>query len=278
MPNVHWYIQESAESSNLGALQGIIYALQEMGMPVHCEKYVPFGGMDYSFLPTDQPVVALTGISAVQDHQERRQPQRPFAWFDQKKLCCSYYYAMYGEHLVQDRYAFYPLAEVVRLKDMLYRVFGEYNKLFIKPDTNDKAFTGACVKLDLFDSWAKSSDRYGLVNATQLCVVSAPVKIEQEWRLFVADGKVVAGSLYSQNEMLCQEAGYPKEVASFAERMAGIWSPHPVFVMDVASTPRGLKLMEVGSANCAGFYKSDPYPVIRAMAEIADREFRADVQ
>jgi hypothetical protein len=146
-------------------------------------------------------------------------------------------------------------------------------KLFIKPDTNDKAFTGACVKRDLFASWAKSSDRYGLVNPTQLCVVSTPVKIEQEWRLFIADKKVVAGSLYSENNMLCQEGGYSQEVADFAEKMAEVWEPHPVFVMDIASTPRGLKLMEVGSANCAGFYKSNPYPVVEAMAKIAEREF-----
>lgn len=80
------------------------------------------------------------------------------------------------------------------------------------------------------------------------------------------------GALHSENNMLCQEGGYPQEVAAFAEQMANVWEPHPIFVMDVASTPGGLKLMEVGSANCAGFYKSDPYKVIEAMARIAVRE------
>jgi hypothetical protein len=123
----------------------------------------------------------------------------------------------------------------------------------------------------LFGSWAKSSNRYGLVDPTQLCVVSTPVDIKQEWRLFVADGKVVAGSLYSHNGMLCQEPYYPEEVKNFAEQMAKIWSPHPIFVMDIAETSEGLKLCEVGSANCAGFYHSEIRPIIKAMAEIAIR-------
>jgi hypothetical protein len=269
---VHWYIQESSESSNLGSLQSIIYMIQEMGMVVHSEKYVPFGGMDYSFLPVDEPVVALTGISAVQDHQKRGLPHKPFAWFDQKTLCCAHYYAYYGEYLLQKRYGLYPLAEIIRQEDWLYKTFAnERDQVFIKPDTNDKSFTGGVVKRELFGSWAKSSNRYGLVDPTQLCVVSTPVDIKQEWRLFVADGKVVAGSLYSHNGMLCQEPYYPEEVKNFAEQMAKIWSPHPIFVMDIAETSEGLKLCEVGSANCAGFYHSEIRPIIKAMAEIAIR-------
>lgn len=125
---VNWYIQESRDSSNLSLLQSIIYMIQESGMKVYSEKYVPFGGMDYSFLPLDEPVIALTGISAVQDHQERKLSHKPFAWFDQKKLCCAHYYAYYGEHLLQKHYGFYPLAEIVRQENWLYQTFANEKK------------------------------------------------------------------------------------------------------------------------------------------------------
>lgn len=144
--------------------------------------------------------------------------------------------------------------------------------MFIKPDTNDKSFIGGVVKKELFDVWAKSSNRYGLVDQTQLCVVSTPVEIYQEWRLFVANKKVVAGSLYSHKGMLCQEPYYPDEVKTFAEKMAQIWEPHPIYVMDIAETQEGLKLCEIGSANCAGFYKAEIKPIIEAMAKIASME------
>jgi hypothetical protein len=167
----------------------------------------------------------------------------------------------------------YPLAEIIRQCDWLYETYGTENKVFIKPDTNDKAFTGGVVKKDLFLSWANHSNRFGLVNPDQLCVVSTPVKIDQEWRLFIADKKVVAASLYSQFDMLCVEPGCPVEVANFAEKMAEVWNPQPIYVMDIASTPNGLKLIEIGSANCAGFYKCELKPIVEAMAKIAEKNF-----
>lgn len=58
----HWFIEERDNDYDL-ATQNIIYAIQEMGMPLSVRKYVR--DMTYEFLPIDQPVIVIGCINCI---------------------------------------------------------------------------------------------------------------------------------------------------------------------------------------------------------------------
>jgi hypothetical protein len=174
--------------------------------------------------------------------------------------------------LLQRCYGFYPFAELLRLEDFLFQVYGRDGKLFVRPDENSKSFTGEVVSRDRFAAWlalvAEETPGH------ELCVVSRPEAIKAEWRFIVADGEAVAGSQYRAGGGVDVRPSYPPAAARFAERVAAAWSPHPMFCVDVASAAGGdYRLVEIGSVNCAGFYLCDLHAAVAAIHRIAEREW-----
>lgn len=269
-----WYIPEPDQhhdSENAGRL---VFVLKEMGIDVHCDKYIPFGGMDYSFLDPSRPSVLFGFISAVKDYQRRRIKLSPFVWCDFDELKCSNYYAYWGKYIIQQRYAFYPLDEIDRNKDFIYNVFGKDDHVFIRPDDNMKTFTGEVVSREYFNSWHRFTRDYK-AGPNCPCLVSKPEAILKEWRFIIKENKVVTGSQYKDGTVLETKEIYPDSAAAFAEEIANstLWSPHPIYVMDIAKTPDGYRLMEIGSVNVAGLYKCDLRKFANAMNNLAIEEF-----
>lgn len=266
-----WYIQHRENDYDIST-QNTILTIKELGMDVYCEKYIPFGGMQYDFLPTDRPVIFIGSITVVRNGLEQGDKFYPCAWCDWKLLTCQSYYTHWGPFLLQQHYGFYPLNEIKRQKDHLFDIFGKDDKLFIRPDANNKEFTGDVVWKGKFDLWWQS------VTFTEppldiLCVVGRPEIINAEYRLIVADGKVIAGSQYRKEGVIEYKEGFPLEMVEFVEEVVKVWSPHPIFCLDVAETPEGFRVVECGSVNCAGYYHSDLRAIIKSMTEIAEREW-----
>lgn len=251
---IHWLIQQ-ADLRDGDAVQRLSYAVEELGMTAHVVPYVPFGGMDYSFLPKDEPVFAYGSVSMIRDAQARCE-RAPVAYCDWSQLRCSTYYAHYGAHLLQSPYALLPLAEIRRLRTQLFLDLGEDHALFIRPDENDKSFDGQVVYATDFEHFYELAQRSG-ESPEVLCVVARPTRILQEWRVMIGAGEVVTGSQYRRRGSLELIGEVPDEVASYARLLASLWSPHPLFVMDIARTSEGLRLIEIGSVNCAGLYACD---------------------
>lgn len=267
---IQWYIPEPARHHDSDNAQQLVYIAQEMGDEVFCQPYRPFGKMDYSFLDHSKPVVLYGHLAVVKDVQRRRIPLSPFAWCDFDELKCSNYYAFWGGHSVQERYAIFPLAEIVRQRDFIYDTFGLDNCIFIRPDDNMKTFTGEVVHRASFDGWARSAIDYA-AGPNCPCVVSRPEIVEREWRFVIADDKVVTGSQYKTGPFLDVAAGFPDAAAAKAEEIANSaeWQPHTIYVMDIGAVGRKYKLMEVGSVNVAGLYACDLRAFAKAVREQA---------
>lgn len=238
-------------------------------MELHCEKYIRYGEMNWDFLPKDKPVLVHGSIGLIKDILRKGKDLYPCIWCDFEILSCHSYYSYWGEYLLQRKYAFYPLAEIVRLKDYLY---GDDDDLFIRPDANNKEFTGEVIKKKEFDIWWKKIN-YDNTPPTTMCIVAKPEKILAEYRLIMAKGKVVIGSKYRNNNIICYDAYYPKEIEGFAEEVCKKWQPHPIFCLDLAETPDGCKVVECGSVNCAGYYSADLRKIVQAMSDLAEEEY-----
>lgn len=266
---VTFFIESSALDS--GNVNRKIYAAEELGYKIVNANSRPFGATQFDLInDVEGPVVAFGSLGMIRDFQKNNIKQFPFAWCDWKKMCCQTYYAYYGEYITQQKYIFIPFKELPRKKDFLYSTFGEC--IFIRPDENDKCFTGAVVKENMFNTWYTLAQVYSPPPET-LCVVAERKNIEKEWRFIIGDGKVITGTLYCEHGSITMEEGYDNQAAEFAEKVAAIWQPHPIFVMDVALENGKYSVLEIGPVNGAGFYKCDIRSIIKKTAEIAIREY-----
>lgn len=160
-------------------------------------------------------------------------------------------------------------ATVCRFKD----VIPSGPDFFIRPCADLKHFTGRIVKHDEFEEWRENT--LNMDSVSTLCgdtlVSYAPVKtIYNEHRFFVVDRKVVTGSMYRLcNEFVGGSKGSHLSVEpaamEFAQEMVDIWGPHDIFVIDVALTDNGYRVVELNCANAAGFYNSDVSKLVQAI-------------
>src|SRR5262249_54757887 len=123
----------------------MIALLRDLGLRVHAEPYTPLGGTEFEIVDDDCPVVFYGSLNTAEYLRLRRPSWVPLIWFDNDTFSCRSYYAHWGKYLLQGRCGFYPLAELPRLKEDLYGIFAEQGAVFIRPNDNNKSFTGRLV-------------------------------------------------------------------------------------------------------------------------------------
>ena len=192
-------------------------------------------------------------------------------WCDWDRLACTSYYTHWGPWLLTQDYGFYPLAEVRRLRNSLWRRYQDQEGyVYFRPNSNDKIFGGGLFKKELLEPWLLQTEKHLLRNDL-LCLVGYPTPILAEYRLVVAKGRVAAGSQYLLEDRICYKDVFPASARIVAEQAAAAWSPHPVFVLDVAYTINGdCRIIECGSIHTAGLYEADRAAVVRAIANAID--------
>jgi hypothetical protein len=195
----------------------------------------------------------------------------PGAWCDPANLDCTTYFAHFGKFLLNQNYAVMPAVEAVRQEDQLYEVFGKDDEVFARPTGCNKVFTGRCIYKDDF---ASSMSPATFDAATQI-VVAAPQEIGREWRLVVADDRVVAASRYAEQGSKSVEAGCPAAAWAFAEAMLTEvrWRPDPIFMMDIAESGGLSWLVELNGFSCSWLYRGDLGAVVDATRGLAVGEW-----
>lgn len=151
-------------------------------------------------------------------------------------------------------------------------------EFFIRPCEDNKAFTGVVMTPDEFVSWrdgvlAVANDLHGALRPDTLVSIAKLQKIYAEYRFFVVDGELVTWSQYKLGDRVTHSAHVSEEVIMFAYRMVKRWQPARAFVIDVAHTPDGYKIIEYNSLNSAGFYAADCGRLVAAIEAMNfDRE------
>jgi hypothetical protein len=117
------------------------------------------------------------------------------------------------------------------------------------------------------DSVRKIEGFSTLTNDTRVMI--APLQdIFCEYRLFVVDKKIVTGSLYKLRDQVIYNSLIDETVIEFANKMIEKWTPDRAFVLDVAVTSEGHKIVEVNNINSSGFYASDLAKFIMAIEDM----------
>jgi hypothetical protein len=258
---ITWIVEETKYHNDNNVAQRLLYVLEELGCRAVSFKYIPFGGTDWGFLKDiNEPAVFFGSWNVVNDIRARGiQYPEPFIWCDIDCLKCTTYYQKYGSNIVQE------VLRISELRNLDDSVFTDLESVFIRPDDNDKIFNGSLVARQEFGAWKRHTLEFTDARPDTLCIVGKPVSIKKEWRFLIVDGRVVDGSLYKKATHIEIAEGYEEGAAEFAERMANIWAPRPVFIMDIGKIAESYKIVEIGPFNYAGLYRMDLRKVVGAI-------------
>jgi hypothetical protein len=248
--------------------QKIIETLKKLGVKHTVCKF----GKSYDEYIADEPANAdIVFHGSFQFAREIQQKARWTGLFcNLPKLECLYYYPKFGQHLLNSDYVMLPFGELHRRKKWLLESIGKNSSIFLRPSNGYKSFTGKVVTEQNWDKDIKLLGFYDL-EPHELVVAAPPVHIMREWRAIVVSGKVVAASLYRVDKVDVRIIETPREVLDYAERVcvATKYQPDPAWTIDIGETDDGqLKVIEVGSFSCAGFYAADPEPIIKAVGKL----------
>jgi len=157
----------------------------------------------------------------------------------------------YGDNLLS------PSLTVCRFADVQH----DLNVFFIRPCADDKTFSGEVTDWETFYYWRRRvielHDTYTTLDADTMVCYGEPKEIYQECRFFVVDGEVVTGSQYKLGRRVFPKEEVPPFMLEFAQQMVALWQPHRAFALDIADTPEGPKVIEIGCLNSCGFYAID---------------------
>ena len=144
---------------------------------------------------------------------------------------------------------------------------GYQSGLFIRPNSGFKTFAGQTI---MFDNWQHTIDLLEDVSSVvdeTLILVSSLQEITGEFRFVVAGGKVITGSEYRWDNVVDIRIDYPEECLALAQQVAQHdWQVDSAYVVDIALTPAGPRVIEMNSFSCAGLYACDLEKIVKAVS------------
>ena len=258
--------------------QALIASAKKAGLYVIEVKNIPFTNdfVTSDYIPlsneilNDKSVWFHGSIQAAKAAAKSSKWQVHAPW---EELRCLNYIPLLQKRALNWDFIPYNLYSLAEDYPKLYRrlPFVEDETLFIRPDTCDKIFTGGCFSLDDFAERFKLITFYEPPKNTKV-ILSRPQVITSEARFVIIDGEVITGSYYKAGrESLQSEAtddliGIAKEILSFC--LSKGYNPSPSWILDLAESSDGWKILEVGAASCCGLYKCNTDKIIKALCKL----------
>lgn len=265
---MQWVVQKFA-NKDYGKIRSVLLSL---GQDVVDIIYVPtvlkrLEHLDIRGTIGDGPVVVLSnlGVAGLFSREKRFTPG---VWLDLDGFRCSSYYSALSRYILQDDYVMMPVFDIINRSDRVFGYFGG-DRVFIRPDGNDKVFNGQVVFKDNFSEWFYSLG----VGDDTLAVISGYKVVDVEWRVVVVDGVAVGGSQYMVMGEINISSGVPGGVLRFAELVFGLYDLHRVMCVDVGLFNGEYRVVEISSINTSGLYDCDLESIFRGVIRVAVEEF-----
>lgn len=132
---------------------------------------------------------------------------------------------------------------------------------FCRPVEDSKKFTGR-----VFYSWDEFI-AWECRRPAVLCMFAPFLEIYRESRIWIVQDQVVTASTYKEGKRVFYDPLVSEDVLGYTRERALEWSPAPAYVMDIAETPRGLKIVEINNINAAGLYAANVGKLVMALEE-----------
>ncbi|MEM6758687.1 MAG: ATP-grasp domain-containing protein [Pseudomonadota bacterium] len=167
-------------------------------------------------------------------------------------------------------------AIVLTLKEVQQHLPEDARAWFVRPVSDSKEIagtvkTGAEIAALAARVCALAPDeipRGSLRHDTEL-MLTEPVRILKEWRVWVVADTVVTHSVYKEGARVIYRAEIDDDADRFVQELVAA-NPNyaPAYVIDICRTPAGLKMLETNCINAAGFYAADMQKLVHAVENI----------
>ena len=154
----------------------------------------------------------------------------------------------------------------------------DFSPVFIRPAEDNKFFSGMVLNRNKFLAWkaALASGTESPVTCSSrmnsdIQVTFGPVvTVYRECRFFIVGGRSVASSVYKVAGRIAPSADVEPAFTDFARHCISVWQPADAFVLDVALTPAGYRIVEVNCINMSGFYEADVQSVVMEIEALCE--------
>lgn len=146
--------------------------------------------------------------------------------------------------------------------------------LFIRPISDSKSFAGRVFSKEEFYDWKRKvcvlehdyGDSLSKITFIQMCL---PKEIYSEHRFWVVKGEIATCSTYKIGDKVIHkpENEVDERFKDYVAEQVSKWQPHEAFVIDVADTSEGLKIVEINTLNSAGFYAANMQKLVMALED-----------
>ena len=255
--------------------EDMIKEIHSQGMEAHCISSLDPFSEKLIDNQIESCIIVRGSLNLVRQLQ-REQPQWiPGGWCNLDNFKCSKYFTYYGEHLINKDYTMMPLQEVLRQKDLVLKTFGKDGKIFVRPDSGFKYFTGKVLNADEITLKGFEHGFY-YKDTSILVVVSSPKEIQAEWRFVVAEKEVISGCIYQSQNIPCKEAeSYTDAARDFAKKIVlNDWQPEIIYTIDICLSDTKLYVLELNAFSTSGLYVCDLKPIIKKASELAIMEWK----
>ncbi len=283
---MHWVLQNNL--FNEAGFQRLLDTLERMGISHSLHKVIPFIGVlspplskgeDFTFpdefdenyepdLPPGPKIVMGSYSMAIYAAKKGWTPGA----FANDNHDYSVQVEHWGDAMLNHDARIFPFCEIP--KDPA----GKRKLFFIRPVADSKCFAGHVCSWSQYQEWRTKiltlgADNGGTLEPSTLVMVSPVREIYREYRLWVVDQKVVTASLYKEGgRVIYREVPHNDPVLRYGSYYTGhpmngrdSWVPARAFVLDIAETPDGYKILEVNCLNAAGFYAADLQKLVMAL-------------
>jgi hypothetical protein len=146
----------------------------------------------------------------------------------------------------------------------------EFSKeTFIKPSRDLKSFNGGVIYAgETIKNYIARTGHSMPSIKDETIVVSNIKEIQEEYRFFIYKDKILAASRYMLNSEVNPSNIVPEFIANCASDYAKLYKPADIFVMDLAVTNEGIKIVEYNCWNASGFYHCNIRDLIFQINEI----------
>jgi hypothetical protein len=255
---VHWILQDNIYDED--GWRSLLETLERFEIPHSLHKVIPFIGEIDPDVDPEGKVVCMGTYSL--RHLAKKKGWTPGVWdiADQTFLVQKEHW---GEHMLN-----YD-SVVVEFQNASFW----QEQQFVRPIDDTKVFAGKVFNREAFDEWRKRvcdlnlQDNGSELTPDTLVQVCDPKEIYGECRCWVVKGQVVTSSIYKIGSRVVYVPGQSPLITKFVEDRISEWEPHEAFVIDVADTPEGLKVIEINTLNSSGYYAADMQKLVMAIEE-----------
>lgn len=167
-------------------------------------------------------------------------------------------YEIYSKHY-KDHLLNYD-SKIVNIKDSQFE-----GTKFVRPTQDNKAFNGGVYTSDEWEHLKKNQihSKHNNINVQ----IGSLKKIFREIRFFVIGGKIASACQYMFGGRIYPSTYIGNDVYEFVEQMIKIYNPQSSYVIDVAETENGLKIIELNCINSSGFYVNNVQKIISCLED-----------